>query len=173
MAWNMINFTAFVTNEANELVTLRNKKISCFSLLVRGEIMRKDALINQLMNQNKMLMASKERQDIEMTAQGETLEVSQTYTDQNLGLVFNFPINTITLDQQLSCVTCLLIREGPPQSSKIIRHSEHNSHAIFTTIFTHMSHSVVKNNSVRVYELLFRLIDIFSFFIMIWAILHI
>ena len=72
--------------------------------------MRKDALINQLMNQNKMLMASKERQDIEMTAQGETLEVSQTYTDQNLGLVFNFPINTITLDQQLSCVTCLLIR---------------------------------------------------------------
>ena len=44
--------------------------------ILRGEIMRKDALINQLMNQNKMLMASKERQDIEMTAQGETLEVS-------------------------------------------------------------------------------------------------
>ena len=89
----------------------------CFTLLDRGEIMRKDALINQLMNQNKMLMASKERQDIEMTAQGETLEVSQTYMDQNLGLGFNFPTNTITLDQQLSCVTCLPIR-APLKAAK-------------------------------------------------------
>ena len=32
-------------------------------------------LIAQLMNQNKMLMAAKERQDLEITSQGETLEV--------------------------------------------------------------------------------------------------
>ena len=38
--------------------------------------MRKDTLIAQLMNQNKMLMSAKERQDLEISSQGETLEVS-------------------------------------------------------------------------------------------------
>jgi hypothetical protein len=37
--------------------------------------MRKDALIRQLMEQNKMLLMAKERQEVEMAAQGETLEV--------------------------------------------------------------------------------------------------
>ena len=43
--------------------------------ILRGEIMRKDALIRQLMEQNKMLLMAKERQEVEMAAQGETLEV--------------------------------------------------------------------------------------------------
>ena len=43
--------------------------------ILRGEIMRKDALISQLANQNKELLASKERQDVETAAQRETLQV--------------------------------------------------------------------------------------------------
>ena len=34
-------------------------------------------MIGQLMNQNKMLMATKERQDVEVRAQLETLEVTK------------------------------------------------------------------------------------------------
>lgn len=41
--------------------------------------MRKDALIMQLMNQNKMLLTTKERQDIEMIAQQETLEEQRAH----------------------------------------------------------------------------------------------
>ena len=53
----------------------RNQNIPGLDAILRGEIMRKDTLITQLMNQNKMLMSSKERQDLEITSQGETLEV--------------------------------------------------------------------------------------------------
>jgi ATP phosphoribosyltransferase len=38
--------------------------------------MRKDALIRQLMEQNKMLLMAKEKQEVEMNAQDETLEAS-------------------------------------------------------------------------------------------------
>ena len=44
--------------------------------ILRGEIMRKDALITQLVNQNKDMLSTKERQDIELTAQRETLQVN-------------------------------------------------------------------------------------------------
>ena len=54
----------------------RNQNIPGLDTILRGEIMRKDTLIAQLMNQNKMLMAQKERQDLEITSQGETLEVT-------------------------------------------------------------------------------------------------
>ena len=53
----------------------RNQNIPGLDSILRGEIMRKDTLIAQLMNQNKMLMSAKERQDLEITSQGETLEV--------------------------------------------------------------------------------------------------
>ena len=43
--------------------------------ILRGEIMRKDGLISQLVGQNKELMAAKDRQDIELTAQRETIQV--------------------------------------------------------------------------------------------------
>lgn len=43
--------------------------------ILRGEILRKDALITQLANQNKELLAAKERQDIECAEQRETLQV--------------------------------------------------------------------------------------------------
>jgi hypothetical protein len=49
--------------------------ISGLDSILRGEIIRKDALIRQLMEQNKMLLMAKERQEVEMTAQGDTLEV--------------------------------------------------------------------------------------------------
>ena len=53
----------------------KNQNIPGLDTILRGEIMRKDTLITQLMNQNKMLMSAKERQDLEITAQVETLEV--------------------------------------------------------------------------------------------------
>ena len=46
--------------------------------ILRGEILRKDALITQLANQNKELLASKERQEIECVEQRETLQVSES-----------------------------------------------------------------------------------------------
>ena len=53
----------------------RNQNIPGLDSILRGEILRKDTLIAQLMNQNKMLMSAKERQDLEIQSQGETLEV--------------------------------------------------------------------------------------------------
>ena len=49
--------------------------------ILRGEILRKDALITQLANQNKELMAAKERQDIECAEQRETLQEQRTHID--------------------------------------------------------------------------------------------
>ena len=46
--------------------------------------MRKDALIRQLMEQNKMLLMAKERQEVEMAAQGETLEVNFSFQPTGL-----------------------------------------------------------------------------------------
>lgn len=54
----------------------KNQNIPGLDSILRGEILRKDNLIAQLMNQNKMLISTKERQDIEMAAQQDTLEVS-------------------------------------------------------------------------------------------------
>ncbi|XP_071746570.1 uncharacterized protein [Lepeophtheirus salmonis] len=53
---------------------VKNQNIPGLDAILRSEIMRKDSLINQLMNQNKMFISSKERQDVEMNAQRETLE---------------------------------------------------------------------------------------------------
>lgn len=55
---------------------MKNQNIPGLDSILRGEILRKDALVKQLMEQNKMLLIAKERQEVEMTAQGETLEVS-------------------------------------------------------------------------------------------------
>jgi hypothetical protein len=55
---------------------MKNQNIPGLDSILRGEILRKDALVKQLMDQNKMLLIAKERQEVEMTAQGETLEVS-------------------------------------------------------------------------------------------------
>jgi len=55
---------------------MKNQNIPGLDSILRGEILRKDALVKQLMEQNKMLLLAKERQEVEMTAQGDTLEVS-------------------------------------------------------------------------------------------------
>ena len=62
----------------------RNQNIPGLDSILRGEIMRKDTLIAQLMNQNKMLMSAKERQDLEISSQGETLEVNFCLSNWNL-----------------------------------------------------------------------------------------
>ena len=56
----------------------KNQNIPGLDAILRGEILRKDGLIRQLMEQNKMLLATKERQEMEMAAFNETLEVSTT-----------------------------------------------------------------------------------------------
>jgi hypothetical protein len=53
----------------------KNQNIPGLDGILRGEVMRKDVLIRQLMEQNKMLLTNKERQEVEMAAQTETLEV--------------------------------------------------------------------------------------------------
>ena len=55
---------------------IKNQNIPGLDSILRGEILRKDALIRQLMEQNKMLLMAKEKQEVEMNAQEETLEVS-------------------------------------------------------------------------------------------------
>ena len=54
---------------------IKNQNIPGLDSILRGEILRKDALIRQLMEQNKMLLMAKEKQEVEMNAQEETLEV--------------------------------------------------------------------------------------------------
>ena len=67
----------------------RNQNIPGLDTILRGEILRKDTLITQLMNQNKMLMSAKERQDLEITSQGETLEVIiNSVCKRSLGMLF-------------------------------------------------------------------------------------
>ena len=68
----------------------RNQNIPGLDAILRGEIMRKDTLIAQLMNQNKMLMSAKERQDLEISSQGETLEVIRCLSKQ-------FPCNNFVI----------------------------------------------------------------------------
>ena len=64
----------------------KNQNIPGLDAILRGEIMRKDTLIRQLMDQNKMLMTNKERQEVEMVALNETLEEQRAHI-QILGLI--------------------------------------------------------------------------------------
>ena len=61
--------------------------------ILRGEILRKDALINQLVGQNKELMVAKDRQEIELTAQRETIQVGLLEISSELISIFS-PRNT-------------------------------------------------------------------------------
>ena len=54
----------------------KNQNIPGLDSILRGEIVRKDGLIRQLMEQNKMLLMAKEKQEVEMNAQEEPLEVT-------------------------------------------------------------------------------------------------
>lgn len=60
----------------------KNQNIPGLDSILRGEIMRKDGLIRQLMDQNKMLLTTKERQEVEMAALNETLEVCNRFSSQ-------------------------------------------------------------------------------------------
>ena len=65
--------------------------------ILRGEILRKDALISQLANQNKELMAAKERQEIECVEQRETLQVAAPYK------IHTYMISQLIQHTYLSC----------------------------------------------------------------------
>ncbi len=59
----------------------KNQNIPGLDIILRGEVMRKDGLVRQLMEQNKMLLTTRERQEVEMQALNETLEVSGSDLD--------------------------------------------------------------------------------------------
>ena len=67
--------------------------------ILRGEIMRKDGLINQLVGQNKELMAAKDRQDIELTAQRETIQEHRTHIDVLDSALSNAQTNVLRLEE--------------------------------------------------------------------------
>jgi len=69
--------------------------------ILRGEIMRKDALINQLVNQNKEMLSAKERQDIELTAQRETLQEQRTHIDVLDSALSNAQSNVLRLEEEV------------------------------------------------------------------------
>ena len=52
----------------------KNQNIPGLDSILRGEVLRKEALIRQLMEQNKMLLNTKERHEVEVAALNETLE---------------------------------------------------------------------------------------------------
>ena len=65
--------------------------------ILRGEILRKDALINQLVGQNKELMVAKDRQEIELTAQRETIQVRLLEISSELISIFPSRNTELTL----------------------------------------------------------------------------
>ena len=65
--------------------------------ILRGEILRKDALINQLVGQNKELMVAKDRQEIELTAQRETIRVRLLEISSELISIFSSRNTELTL----------------------------------------------------------------------------
>ena len=67
--------------------------------ILKGEIMRKDALIQQLVSQNKELMAARERQDIELTAQRETIQEHRTHIDVLDSALSNAQTNVLRLEE--------------------------------------------------------------------------
>jgi len=69
--------------------------------ILRGEILRKDALITQLANQNKELMSAKERQDIECAEQRETLQEQRTHIDVLDTALSNAQNNVLRLEEEL------------------------------------------------------------------------
>lgn len=66
--------------------------------ILRGEILRKDALINQLVGQNKELMVAKDRQEIELTAQRETIQVGLLEFPSELIPIFSFQEHRTHID---------------------------------------------------------------------------
>jgi len=69
--------------------------------ILRGEIMRKDSLISQLANQNKELMAAKERQDVESAAQRETLQEQRTHIDVLDSALSTAQSNVLKLEEEV------------------------------------------------------------------------
>ena len=73
------------------MMSADSNNIPGLDTILRGEIMRKDGLISQLVGQNKELMAAKDRQDIELTAQRETIQVGAQYRQWHRGSSLTSP----------------------------------------------------------------------------------
>jgi len=82
-----------------QMMSTDSSNIPGLDTILRGEIMRKDGLINQLVGQNKELMAAKDRQDIELTAQRETIQEHRTHIDVLDSALSNAQTNVLRLEE--------------------------------------------------------------------------
>ena len=82
-----------------QMMSTDSNNIPGLDTILRGEIMRKDALIQQLVGQNKELMAARERQDIELTAQRETIQEHRTHIDVLDSALSNAQTNVLRLEE--------------------------------------------------------------------------
>uniref|UniRef100_A0A8D9EY02 Angiomotin n=1 Tax=Cacopsylla melanoneura TaxID=428564 RepID=A0A8D9EY02_9HEMI len=81
---------------SNQVVSLRNVD----STLDMPEIARREALISQLIAQNKELIAAKDRQEIELAAQRATLEEQRTHIDILDTALTNAQSNVVRLEEE-------------------------------------------------------------------------
>ncbi|KAL1465241.1 hypothetical protein WDU94_004826 [Cyamophila willieti] len=81
---------------SNQVVSLR----SADSTLDMPEIARREALISQLIAQNKELIAAKDRQEIELAAQRATLEEQRTHIDILDTALTNAQSNVVRLEEE-------------------------------------------------------------------------
>lgn len=78
----------------------KNQNIPGLDGILRGEIMRKDGLIRQLMDQNKMLLNTKERQEVEVAALNETLEEQRGHMQFLGSALSNAEANVVRLEEE-------------------------------------------------------------------------
>merc|ERR1719234_1765570 len=69
--------------------------------ILRGEIMRKDALVNQLLNQNKEVMSGKERQEQEAAGLRETLQEQRAHIDVLDSALSNAQSTVLRLEEEV------------------------------------------------------------------------
>jgi len=78
----------------------KNQNIPGLDSILRGEILRKDGLIRQLMDQNKMLLNTKERQEVEVAALNETLEEQRAHIQFLGSTLQNAESNVVRLEEE-------------------------------------------------------------------------
>ena len=78
----------------------KNQNIPGLDSILRGEVLRKESLIRQLMEQNKMLLTTKERQEVEVAALNETLEEQRAHIQFLGSALSNAETNVVRLEEE-------------------------------------------------------------------------
>ncbi|CAL4131901.1 unnamed protein product, partial [Meganyctiphanes norvegica] len=80
---------------------IANRPVPSDSDSLRKELNKRDVFIAQLVSQNKELIAAKERQEIELTAQRQTLNEQRTHIDILDSALNNAQANVVKLEEEL------------------------------------------------------------------------